>query len=92
MFDVANWVARLNRENGPGGTPRGPFSFISRRYPQSLHSLLPSSETISAHLEWWQNPANVMKGVDLHPKDHSIQIFTDASKEGWGVHLEHVSP
>ena len=21
MFDVANWVARLNRENGPGGTP-----------------------------------------------------------------------
>ena len=21
MFDAANWVARLNRENGPGGTP-----------------------------------------------------------------------
>ena len=21
MFDVANWVASLNRENGPGGTP-----------------------------------------------------------------------
>ena len=21
MFDVANWVARLNGENGPGGTP-----------------------------------------------------------------------
>ena len=21
MFDVANWVACLNRENGPGGTP-----------------------------------------------------------------------
>ena len=28
MFDVANWVACLNGENGPGGTP---FSFISRR-------------------------------------------------------------
>ena len=32
--------------------------------------------------EVWQNPANVMKGTDLHPKDHSIQIFTDASNEG----------
>ena len=21
MFDVANWVASLNREDGPGGTP-----------------------------------------------------------------------
>ena len=42
----------------------------------------------SAHLEWWQNPTNVMKGSDLHPKDHSIQLFTDASKKGWGTHLE----
>ena len=29
-----------------------------------------------------------MKGADLHPKDHSIQLFTDASNEGWGAHLE----
>ena len=56
----------------------------------SLDNLLPWSETISAHL-WWQNPANVMKGADLHPKDHSIQIFTDASNKGWGAHLEQVS-
>ena len=32
-----------------------------------------------------------MKGVDLHPKDHSIQLFTDASNEGWGAHLEQTS-
>ena len=31
-----------------------------------------------------------MKGVDVHPKDHSIQIFTDALNEGWGTHLEQV--
>ena len=31
-----------------------------------------------------------MKGTDLHPKDHSIQIFTDALKEGWDAHLEQV--
>ena len=29
-----------------------------------------------------------MRGADLHPKDHSMQLFTDASNEGWGVHLD----
>ena len=28
-----------------------------------------------------------MKGSDLHPKDHSIKLFIDASNEGWGAHL-----
>ena len=32
-----------------------------------------------------------MKGADLHPKDHNIQLFTDASNEGWGAHLEQTS-
>ena len=89
MFDVANWVACLNGEDGPGGTPshEALFSFISR----STGDILPWTETISAHLDWWQNPANVMKGADLHPKDHSIQLFTDASNDGWGAHLDQSS-
>ena len=61
------------------------------RYPQSLDNLLPWTEAIAAHLDWWQNPSNVMKGADLHPKDHSIQLFTDASNEGWGAHLDQNS-
>ena len=61
------------------------------RFPQLLDTLLPWTETISAHLDWWQNPTNMMKGSDLHPKDHSIQLFTDASNEGWGTHLEQTS-
>ena len=32
-----------------------------------------------------------MRGADLHPKDHSIQLFTEASNEGWGAHLEQTS-
>ena len=71
-----------------------PFQFHLKehwRYPQSLDNLLPWTDVISAHLEWWQNPANVMKGADLHPKDHSIQLFTDASNEGWGAHLDQRS-
>ena len=71
-----------------------PFQFHLKehwRYPQSLDSLLPWTEAIAAHLDWWQNPSNVMKGADLHPKDHSIQLFTDASNEGWGTHLDQNS-
>ena len=71
-----------------------PFQFHHKehwRYPQSLDNLLPWTETISAHLDWRQNPTNVMKGADLHPKNHSIQLFTDTSNEGWGAHLEQTS-
>ena len=71
-----------------------PFQFHLKehwRYPQSLDSLLPWTEAISAHLDCWQNPTNVMRGADLHPKDHSIQLFTDASNEGWGAHLDQSS-
>ena len=71
-----------------------PFQFHLKehwRYPQSLDSLLPWTEAIVAHLDWWQNPSNVIKGADLHPKDHSIQLFTDASNEGWGAHLDQNS-
>ena len=68
-----------------------PFQFHLKehwKFPQPLDSLLPWTEAISAHLVWWQNPANVMKGSYLHPKDHSIQLFTNPSNEGWGAHLE----
>ena len=71
-----------------------PFQFHLKehwKYPQSLDSLLSWTEAISAHLDWWQNPANVMKGSNLHPKGHSIQLFTDASNESWGAHLEQSS-
>ena len=59
-----------------------PFQFHLKghwRYPQSVDSLLPWTETISAYLDWWQNPTNVMRGADVHPKDLISQLFTDAS-------------
>ena len=71
-----------------------PFQFHLKehwKYPQSLDSLLPWTEMISAHLDWWQNLTYVMIGADLHPKDHSIQIFTDTSNEDWGTHLNQCS-
>ena len=44
------------------------------------------------HLEWWVDESNVLQGQPLHPLKHALQIFTDASKEGWGAHLgEHTA-
>ena len=71
-----------------------PFQFHLKQhwiYLQSLDSLLPWTEAIAANLDWWQNPSNMMRGADLHPKDHSIQHFIDASNEGWGAHLDQSS-
>ena len=71
-----------------------PFQFHLKEhwgYPQSLDSLLPWTETISSHLNCWQKPTNLIKSADLHPKDHSIQLFTDASNKGWSAHLEQTS-
>ena len=93
MFDVANWVARLNCENGPGGTPSHEALSVSPQGALEISLVVgqpPSVDrTILAHLDWWQNP--MMKGADLHPKDHSIQFFTDASNEDWGAHLVQTS-
>ena len=71
-----------------------PFQFHLKehwRYPQSLDTLLPWTEAIAAHLDWWQNPSNVMRGADLHPKYHNIHLFTTASNEGWDAHLDQSS-
>ena len=90
MFDVANQVACLNGEMVPEERLHmRPFQFHLNflkehwRFPQSLDSLLPSTETFSAHLEWWQNPTNVMKGTDLHPKTTvSNSLETPQTKAG----------
>ena len=60
-------------------------------FPQSLDKLLPWSDSIMAHLDWWQNPQNVLKGADLHPQEHNVQVFKDASNVGWGAHLNQDS-
>ena len=67
-----------------------PFQFHLKehwKFPQPLDSLLPWTEAIFAHLVWWQNPANVMKGSHLHPKDHSIQLLTRRLKQRLGRSL-----
>ena len=57
------------------------------RVPESLEKVIPLPKSLHRHLRWWLEESNVLQGQPLHPIKHALQIFTDASKEGWGVHL-----
>ena len=57
------------------------------RVPESLEKVIPIPRSLHPHLEWWLDKSNVLQGQPLHPLKHALQIFTDASKEGWGAHL-----
>ena len=57
------------------------------RIPESLEKVIPISKSLHPHLQWWLQEDNVLTGQPLHPIKHALQIFTDASTEGWGAHL-----
>ena len=52
-----------------------------------LEKVIPVPQSLHPHLDWWLDEANVLKGQPLHPLQHAVQLFTDASNEGWGAHL-----
>ena len=94
LMSLIRLLASMEKMDPDGRLYMRPSQFHLKehwKYPQSLDNLLPWTEMISAHLDWWKNPSNVMIGADLHPKDHSIQLFTDASNIGCGAHLDQSS-
>ena len=72
MFDVSNWVARLNGENGPGGTPSQEALSVSSQGALEISSVAGQPPSLDrSHCSpprLVPNPSNVMKGADLHPK------------------------
>ena len=58
------------------------------RVPESLEKVIPVPKSLHSHLRWWLEEGNVLPGQPLHPLEHALQIFTNASKEGWGAHLD----
>ena len=55
--------------------------------PEVLEKVIPVPPSHHPHLDWWLDKTNVLKGQPLHPLRHAVQLFTDASNEGWGSHL-----
>ena len=58
------------------------------RVSESLEKVIPVPKSLHPHLRWWLEESNVLLGQPLHPLKHALQIFTDASNEGWGAHLD----
>ena len=90
--------AALSGQAGPAsgldGAQALPVSTVTRssrhwRVPESLEREIPVPRSLHPHLLWWTKETNVLTGQPLHPLSHAVQIFTDASKEGWGAHLGH---
>ena len=62
------------------------------RIPETLEKVIPIPRSLHPHLQWWLKEDNVLPGQSLYPIKHALQIFTDSSKEGLGVHLnEHTA-
>ena len=55
--------------------------------PESLEKIIPIPLSLHVHLRWWLSPDYVLSGQPLHPLQHALQLFPDASNEGWGAHL-----
>ena len=55
--------------------------------PEVLEKVISLPLSLHPHLDWWLDEGNVLKGQPLHPLSHALQLFTDASNEGWGAHL-----
>ena len=53
------------------------------RIPESFEKKIPLPTSLHPHLLWWLKESNVLTGQPLHPSQHALQVFTDASKEGW---------
>ena len=55
--------------------------------PEVLERVIPLPHSLHPHLDWWLTESNVLRGQPLHPLQRALQVFTDASNEGWGAHL-----
>ena len=57
------------------------------RVPETMEKVIPMPKSLHSHVKCWLEESNVLQGQPLHPLKHALQICTDASKEGWGAHL-----
>ncbi|VDI29195.1 Hypothetical predicted protein [Mytilus galloprovincialis] len=55
---------------------------------QEWEALIPITQPLFPHLQWWLVRENVMRGLCLSPQVPSLTLFTDASTLGWGAYLE----
>ncbi|KAE8602875.1 hypothetical protein XENTR_v10014161 [Xenopus tropicalis] len=60
------------------------------RYLQDWSQMIPLSWKVKRHLLWWQSPSNLRRGYPLAEPEW-VEVFTDASGQGWGAHVEEMA-
>ena len=60
-----------------------------RPHIQDIETKIPVLQSLLPHLEWWKKKENVLKGVSLEIKNPQSVMITDASKMGWGAHIDN---
>ena len=94
LMSLIGVLASLEKTVPMGRLHMRPFQWYLKthwQYPQSLDLKIPVSNLLKSFLQWWKNPKNLEKGCPLHPQEHNTLIFTDASNQGWGAHLENLT-
>ena len=51
---------------------------------------VPLSADVLLDLIWWVDPQHLLAGVPFTQPDADVQLFSDASTQGWGAHLLHL--
>ena len=68
-----------------------PFQhYIKRVWRRELHGLdilIPFPANLKGGLVWWLDEARMKKGISLEQKTPELQLFSDASRKGWGATL-----
>ncbi|XP_077991032.1 uncharacterized protein LOC144445368 [Glandiceps talaboti] len=50
--------------------------------------MVPIRPVLRFHLEWWLDQSNLLKGKSILYSHTDLSLYTDASQEGWGAHLD----
>ena len=58
---------------------------------QPLHHLVTVSKADKLQLKWWLLKVNIFRGQTLRPFQPQAVMFTDASKTGWGAHMDSLT-
>ena len=94
MFDVANWVACLNGENGPRGTPSHETLSVSSQGALEISSVAGQPPSLDrSHCSTLRLVAKSLKSDERYrPSSQRPQYPTLYRRlnEGWGPHLDQV--
>ena len=52
---------------------------------KSQRALLPIPADLTQDLLWWSDQNRLSRGIPLHKSNPDLQLFSDASREGWGA-------